>query len=214
METAEQELEALKEWWKENGRTVVIGVVLGLGSVFGWTSWQAHQRSQSEELSVSYQQIIDAATESRHDKVQELASSMAESAPKSGYAALGNLIAAKSAYEQNDLNSAKQLLDWVIQNADKTSVKDVARIRMARLLIQENNLDQALAIVGTVENSAFEPSVNEIRGDVAFIRGDMAGAREAYRRTLNAESVSAATRARVQMKIDDLGIGDEDQTTG
>lgn len=214
METAEQELEALKSWWNENGRTVIIGIVLGLGGVFGWTTYQQRLESNAEALSMTYQQIMDAASQDQHDAVRALASSIIESSPKSGYAALGALLAAKSAYAQKDLDGAKNDLFWVIQNADKESLKDVARIRLARVLIEENRLNEAKANLDGVENQSFSPTVNEIRGDIRLIEGDVAGALEAYRRVLGADNVSSATRERVQMKADDLGADNENRSAG
>lgn len=214
METAEQELEALKSWWNENGRTVIIGIVLGLGGVFGWTTYQQRLESNAEALSITYQQIMDAASQDQHDAVRALATSIIESSPKSGYAALGALLAAKSAYVQKDLDGAKNNLFWVIQNADKKSLKDVARIRLARVLIEENRLNEAKANLDGVENQSFSPTVNEIRGDIRLIEGDVAGALEAYRRVLGADNVSSATRERVQMKADDLGADNENRSAG
>ena len=93
METAEQELEALKKWWGENGRTVVIGVLLGLGGVFGWTTYQQRLEANAEALSIIYQQIIEAVSQGQHGAVRAQAASLIESSPKSGYAALGALLA-------------------------------------------------------------------------------------------------------------------------
>lgn len=214
MDTAEQELEALKQWWNENGRTVVIGIVLGLGGVFGWTTYQQRLEANAEALSVMYQQIIDAASEDQHEIVRAQASAIIESSPKSGYAVLGALLAARSAYAQKDLDAAKNHLFWVIQNADKPTFKDVARIRLARVLVEENRLNEARANLDGVETRSFSPTVDEIRGDIRMIEGDIAGAREAYRRTLSADNVSSATRERVQMKVDDLGTGNENQSAG
>jgi len=213
LDTAEQELEALKTWWDENGRTVIIGVVLGLGGVFGWTTYQGQLKANAEALSISYQQIVDAASQDQHDAVRAQATSLIESSPKSGYAALGALLAAKSAYAQKDLDGTKNDLFWVIQNAEKTNLKDVARIRLARVLIEENRLKEALANLDAVESQGFALSVNEARGDIRLIEGDVAGAREAFERTLNADNVSGATRERVQMKIDDLGVENENRST-
>lgn len=214
METAEQELEALKKWWDENGRTVVIGVVLGLGGVLGWNTYQQRQEAKAEALSITYQQIIDAVSQDQHGAVRAQAASLIETSPESGYAVLGALLAAKSAYAQKDLDGAKNSLFWVIQNARKSGLKDVARIRLARVLIEENRLNEAKRNLDGVENPSFEPTVNEIRGDIRLIEGDVAGAREAYRRTLSSDDVTGATRERVQMKMDDLGTHDESSSAG
>ncbi|MDX1514038.1 MAG: tetratricopeptide repeat protein [Gammaproteobacteria bacterium] len=214
METAEQELEALKQWWNENGRTLVVGVVLGLGGVFGWTTYQGKLEADAEALSIIYQQVVDAASEDQHEAVRAQATSIMESSPESGYASLGALLAAKSAYQQKDLDGAKNYLFWIVQNAGQSNVRDVARIRLARILVEEKLFDEVESNLNAVENQTFSPTVNEIRGDMRLIQGDVAGAREAYESTLNSDNVSGATRTRVQMKLDDLGIADDERTTG
>ncbi|MDH3316746.1 MAG: tetratricopeptide repeat protein [Gammaproteobacteria bacterium] len=205
METPEQELEALKSWWNENGRTLVLGIAIGLGGVFGWTWWQNHLRAQAEEASLVYQKLTEDVTADRHDSVRTQAAAIIKTYPKSGYAALAAMLAAKSAFEEKDFNEAKRQLQWIIENSDKSSFRDVARIRLARILVQEDKLDEAMTVVEAVEEEAFGASANELRGDILITKGDREGAREAYLKVLASNTISGPTRSRVQMKLDDLG---------
>lgn len=205
METAEQELEALKSWWKENGRTLVLGVAIGLGGVFGWTWWQDHLRDQAEQASLIYQKLAEDAAADKHDSVRSQAAAIIETYPKSGYAALAAMLAAKSAFKEKNFIEAMRQLQWVIDNSDKPSFRDVARIRLARILVQEDKLDEAMTVVEAVEEKAFGASANEIRGDILVTKGDPEGAIEAYRRALASNVIDGSTRSRVQMKLDDLG---------
>jgi predicted negative regulator of RcsB-dependent stress response len=214
VETEEQELEALKEWWQEYGRTIVVGVVIGLGGVFGWTSWQNHQQSQAEKASMFYQRLIDDAARDRHQAVGKQAASLADEFSNSGYAVLAALLAAKSAYAENDLEGAKRQLVWMISQSAESSFKDIARIRLARLLIQENNLDEALSTLNGIDDDAFSATANEIRGDIRYLEGDMVGARTAYQKALTGDTIPGAMRSRVQMKVDDLGITDAGSLAG
>jgi predicted negative regulator of RcsB-dependent stress response len=214
VETEEEELEALKEWWREYGRTIVAGVVIGLGGVFGWTTWQNHQQSQAEKASMFYQQLIDDATRNQHQAVGKQATSLADEFPNSGYAALAALLSAKSAFAENDLEGAKRQLLWMISQPGESDFKNIARIRLARILIQENNLNEASSTLGSIGDDAFSATVNEIRGDIRYLEGDMAGARTAYQKALAGDTVPGAMRSRVQMKIDDLGVTDEDSLAG
>lgn len=214
LETAEQELEALKSWWKENGRTLVVGVAIGLGGVFGWTWWQDHLRSQAEEASLIYQRLVDDAAAERHDSVRQQAAEIVQSYPKTGYATLASLLAARSAFAENELDDAKRRLEWVINNSDSTSYKDLARLRLARILIAEQRLDEAMDVVRSVEQAAFSARAHEIRGDIHLTEGNTQGAREAYQQALASSAVSGATRSRVQMKLDDLGSSDADNVSG
>lgn len=214
LETPEQELEALKNWWKENGRTLVVGVAIGLGGVFGWTWWQDHLRGQAEEASQIYQRVVEDAGANRHDAVRVQAAAIVRSYPKTGYAALASLLAAKSAFAENDFEDAKRQLEWVIDNADSASFRDLARLRLARILIDEDKLDQATSVVESVEQEAFRASASEIRGDIQITRGDAQGARDAYLQALASGAISGPARSRVQMKLDDLGGGHADNVPG
>ncbi len=214
METPEQELEALKNWWKENGRTMVVGVAIGLGGVFGWTWWHDHLRSQAEEASQIYQQLVEDAATDKHDSVRAQAAEIIKNYPKTGYAALASLLAAKSAFAESDFDDAKGRLQWVIDNSDNASFRDLARLRMARILMAEDKLDEAMAITDSVEQEAFRSGANEIRGDIEIARGNTEGAREAYLQALTDAALSGATRSRVQMKLDDLGSSDADHFSG
>ena len=213
METPEQELEALKSWWNENGRTLVVGVAIGLGGVFGWTWWQDHLRSQAEEASQIYQRVLENAAAEMHDPVREQAAEIIRSYPKTGYAALASLLAAKSAFLENDFEGAKRQLEWVIENADSASFRDLARLRLAHILIDQDMLDEAMGTIESVEQQAFRAGADEIRGDIQIARGDAEGARESYLRALGSGAVSGPTRARVQMKLDDLGSSRADKVS-
>ena len=214
METAEQELEALKSWWKENGRTMVVGVAIGLGGVFGWTWWQDHLRTQAEEASIIYQGLVEDAAADRHETVRAQAAEIVQNYPKTGYAPLASLLAAKSAFAENDFDDAKRSLQWVIDNSDDSSFKDLARLRLARILMAENRLDEAMGVIDSVEQQAFKAGASEIRGDIEIARGNAERAREAYLQALTSRNVSGSTRTRVQMKLDDLGSSDAGNIPG
>ncbi len=214
METAEQELEALKSWWKENGRALVVGVSIGLAGVFGWTWWQGHMRTQAEEASIIYQGLVEDAAADRHETVRAQAAEIVQNYPKTGYAPLASLLAAKSAFAENDFDDAKRQLQWVIDNSDNASFRDLARLRLARILMGEDKFDEAMSVADSVEQAAFSAGANEIRGDIEIARGNDEGARAAYLQALTSGGISGSTRSRVQMKLDDLGSGDADSVSG
>ena len=96
-----EQVEAIKKWWGENGRVVTIGIILGLGGVFGWKAWEARVVSNEEQASVLYEQLVNAAASNTTPEVDELAGTLMDSYPNSGYATLSALIRAGSAF-QND----------------------------------------------------------------------------------------------------------------
>ena len=207
METDEQTLEEIKKWWKEHGRTVIAGVVLGLGTVIGWTTWKSHQEAKAEELSLRYQALVDTAAQENRTDAMLLADAIIADQPESSYAALSALVAAHSAFKNKDLNRARDYLQWAVDNATAFKVSDVARVRLARVLSAQGDHDAALQQLDQVTDAAFTVLTAEARGDVLGAKQDREGARAAYEGALASEDIDAGARERIRLKIDVLARG-------
>lgn len=205
MDSEQEELEALQKWWKENGRAVVVGLVLGLGGVFGWTTWQARVEATAEQASVVYQSMADMAAAGDHAEALLRVGQIILDHPDSEYAALAALMGAKSAMAMGRADEATRLLDWVSATAEREEIRDVARIRGARLLLGEGKSDAGLQMLASIKTPAFAATVEEIRGDILVDTGEKDGAARAYELALASDSITSGTRARVQMKLDDIG---------
>lgn len=207
METEEQQLEEIRKWWKEYGRTVVLGVVLGLSGIGGWSLWRTHLNTQAETASAMYQRLLDTAASTN---TSDASSTMAQTDalinqyPDSSYAALGALVGARGAYRNHDSKAAKRLLEWARTHAKVLEVPAIASLRLARILSEEGRYDEALKQLDSVSNSNFEALRNELRGDVLRAKGDSDGARSAYQEILKNEDIPQSLRSNIQSKLDDL----------
>ena len=201
----EQEVEALKKWWSENGKSLLAGLGIGLAAVVGWTSWQTWEHTQAELASVRYEQLVNDAAADRHEQTQSQAEALAEEFPDSAYASLASLIAARAAVQANDPGKAMQHLRWVVEHAAFPELVPVARLRLARLMIDAREYDGALAELGRIDSPPFHDRVKELKGDIHHARGDHAAARESYEAVLADAELSPSTRVRVRMKLDNLG---------
>ena len=201
----EEQVEALKKWWSESGKGVVAGLGIGLAGVLGWSSWQTWQRNQAELASVRYEQLVADAAAGRHDQALAQAEALAGEFPDSAYASLASLIAARAAVQANDPGKAKRHLEWVVEHAPFPELVPVARLRLARLMLDARDYDGAMAELGRIDSAPFRGGVRELQGDVHRSRGDHAAARDAYEKVLAEAALSSSTRARVRMKLDDLG---------
>jgi len=206
VESEQEELEALKKWWSDNGRAVVVGLVIGLGGVFGWTTWQARVEATAEQLSVLYEGMIDAAASGNDEVALLQAESIIADHPDSEYAALAGLVAAKSALASGRDADAERLLAWVADNADADQLRDVARIRSARLLLAAGRDDAGLDVLDKVDTAAFAATVSELRGDILTTKGDTQAAADAYRAALAAGTFTTGARNRLRIKLDSLGV--------
>jgi predicted negative regulator of RcsB-dependent stress response len=208
VDTEQEELEALQKWWKENGRAVVVGLVLGLGGVFGWTAWQSRAEATAEQVSVVYQSMVEMAASDDHAEALLRADRIIREQPDSEYAALAGLLGAKSAFAIDRTDDANRLLGWVVENASRAELRDVARIRSARLLLDQGEPDAAIAMLAEISTSAFAATVEELRGDILIDDRQSEAAAKAYETALASDSMTSGTRARLQMKLDDLGHRD------
>jgi len=207
VESEEEQLEELRKWWKENGRSVVVGLVLGLGGVFGWTSWKAHTERRAEQASIEYQKVADSALREDHTGAIAQAEALIAEFPASGYAPLAALIAARSDYVTGRADGAQRHLEWAVEHAQRAGLRDVARMRLARIHLDAGRRDDASRLLDALEASEFASQVEELRGDLALARGDANAARDAYTAALADEALTPTGRTRVQMKLDDLGSG-------
>jgi len=203
-----EQIEALKRWWKENGWVVAIGLLLGLGAVFGWTSWQAYTRAQAEQASAAYQELVNWAAAENHLRVEEAAERLMREFPDSAYATLGALVRARSALEKGALEEAQGYLQWAMDNAESSEIERIARLRLARLLLGEGEHDRALELLDVIDPGPFAPLYDELRGDVLAVEGRAREAYEHYRRALAAPRLTPGSRARIELKVADLGLGD------
>ena len=208
MDTEQEELEALQKWWKENGRAAVVGLVLGLGGVFGWTTWQGRIEATAERVSVVYQSMVEMAAADDHVEALLRADQIIQDHPDSEYAALAGLLGAKSAFSAGRADDASRLLGWVIENADRAELRDVARIRSAQLLLDEGKRDAGLEKLAEVNSPALAATVEDLRGDILVDNRQGDAAAKAYEAALASDSITGAMRTRVQMKLDDLGHRD------
>ena len=205
METQEQEVEAFRDWWRSNGKVVVVGVVVGLGGIIGWNWWQAQQRLTNEQASAKYSEVVEASTLARHDAAVDGAKAIMEEHPDSGYAALAALVGARSAYTGGRPAQAIGQLRWAVENASTPQVQDLARLRLSRVLRAQGKLDDAQKELDAVQTKSFRSLSQEIRGDIAFDRKDRDAAIKAYRAALADESVDPVSRQRLDTKLGDLG---------
>lgn len=201
----EEQVEELKKWWSENGKGVLAGLAIGLVAVVGWTSWQTRERTQAELASMHYAQVVNDAAAARHEQALSQAEALADQFPDSVYASFASLVAARAAVQTNDPGKAKQHLEWVVDHAPFPELASIARLRLARLLIDAREYDGALAELGRIDSTPFHGRVKELQGDIHHARGDSTAARESYETVLADGELSSSTRIRVRMKLDDLG---------
>jgi predicted negative regulator of RcsB-dependent stress response len=202
--TDDEKVEELKAWWKENGTSVIAGVALSIAGLFGWQYWKDYQANTAAEASSIYAEVAkaDAATlEKALPQVQTLQKDYS-STP---YAASASLKIAQQYAEKGEYEPAATALHWVIDNSKEDAFKHVANIRLARVLLAMNKLDDALALTTQVYPTTYASLIEELKGDIYSAQKKTAEARAAYDKAIL--SSSGGSTELIKMKRDNLGEG-------
>ena len=203
--TDEEQAEALKKWWKENGKFIIAGVVIGLSAIFGFRGYNNHVAQEAEAASILYQQMLVASRSNDSENVGVYANRIIEGYESSSYATFAKLMLAKLAAETNDLDLAETHLRWVLDNNSQAEYKHVARLRLARVLIAADKLDMATKTLDVSEAGKFFARYEELRGDIFVKQEKLTEARLAYQKALANTTVAEAEQSILQMKLDDIG---------
>lgn len=202
-ETEEQQVEALKRWWKENGTAVIIGVVLAVGALGGWRGWSWYQASRAFDASDAYAVVHGLLQQGDARSFEMQAEALRDRFASSPYAVLTALQEAKMHAAKGDLPASAESLDWVIRHSEQKPVRDIARLRLARVLLADDRPDDAYAVIDREFSGTFVSLAHEIRGDILVAKGELEQARREYDEAM--KSGQAAGVEFLQMKRNDLG---------
>jgi len=202
----EQEtIDKLKTWWDEYGNTVLAALVLFFGSVAGIQGWRWYQNSQAEQAAQLYTQMEKALTAREADKAKSAAAQIMEKFSGSAYAPRAALALARTEYEAGDLAGAKTRLRWAMANAKEEELRDVARLRLAGVLLDEKSYDEALKALDGSPTPAYAPLFSDMKGDVLAAQGKTAEAKSAYQAALEKMDAGSPYRGFVELKLESLG---------
>jgi len=202
----EQEtIDDLKAWWASYGKYVsaaVVAIAVVVGGVQGWRWYQARQAQQA---SVLYQAVSQAVRGNDVAKAKDPATQIVEQFGGTAYAPRAVLLYAKLLYDAGDKAAAKGQLQWVIDHATEDELKAIARYRLAQVLLDDKQYDDALKTLDTKTDEAFSGIYADLKGDVLSAAGKATDARTAYQVALSKLDPKSAYRAYVQAKLDALG---------
>ena len=204
----QEQIDSIKTWWKMYGNLVTGVILAGSLSVIGWQGWNWYQRSQSAQASAIYAVLEQAVATRDAQRVKAAAGELAEKFGGTSYAALGALVAARQSFEAGDLKTAKAQLSWAADKG-KDEIKDMARLRLAAVLLDEKAYDEALKQLESAPAAAFAARFLELKGDVLAAQGKKPEARTAYRAALDKseghETRGGASRELLRQKLESLG---------
>ncbi|GAB6139630.1 tetratricopeptide repeat protein [Methylosoma difficile] len=201
-ETEEEQLEALKRWWKANSATTIVGVVMGVAIILGWNYWQSYQQERLQQASNAFVELNRAVAANKKDSVEKLAEQLQTEYGSTHYAAYGQLLQAKFKAEQGDLPGARKILETVSASSDK-EISNIAKIRLVRLMMANKEFEQGLKLVNEIDPASsvhFANQYDELVGDLYVALNRPEQARTSY---LKAQE-NGHQSPLLQAKIDDL----------
>lgn len=197
-----EQVDALRRFFANNGKALAIGVVLGIGALVGWRYWSTHQDTSARQVSANYQQVTSALDASKPQTLEAAAKFASENS--NTYGALASLDLAKQYVDKNELAKAATQLQSGIKNTQDANLQAVMNLRLARIQLQQKQADDALKTLDSVKGEGWTAIVADIRGEALLSKGDRQGARAAWSKGIDSEA-SPALKEMMQMKMNNLG---------
>jgi predicted negative regulator of RcsB-dependent stress response len=200
----QEQLDSFKAFWSKYGSIITWVLIVALGSYAGYNYWKSHKRNQTVEASALYDELQTALVANDNAKVQRVAADIRARYDGTAYAQMAAFGAAKTAFEANDLKTAKTQLQWVVDHGND-EYKSIARIRLAGVLLDEKAFDEALKTLDGKVLPQFEAEANDRKGDVLVAQNKLKEARDAYVAAIAAMDTSNPGRQLVVIKLESIG---------
>jgi predicted negative regulator of RcsB-dependent stress response len=201
----QEKLDDLKAWWRQWGTTITAIIMVACVALAGVQGWRWWTGKQAEEASALFSGLSQAARANDLAKAKDATAALEDRYARTGYAPRGALVLAKLLYDSGDTAGARAQLQWVIDRADETELKEVARYRLAELLLNDKQYDEALKVLDAKHGDPFAGLYADLRGDALAAAGRTADARAAYQLALSKIDLKSQYRNYVQVKLDALG---------
>ncbi|NVK22946.1 MAG: tetratricopeptide repeat protein [Kangiellaceae bacterium] len=207
-ETEEQQVEAIKQFWKENGTAIILGAVIGFGGLFGWNYYKDYKQQQAEKASQNYAAALQSiqAGQTENPEFVKQAEAIKADFSDTSYAALSALKLAQQYVEQNKLTEAAEQLAWVVDQSNDT-FESVATLRLARVQLQQAEYDKAISTAASISEDAYKSSALLVKGEALLAQEKIEDAKNAFIEARDAaENVSNPLLA---MRLAEFGINEK-----
>lgn len=202
--TEQEQIEILKNWLKQYSIVIITGVIIAFLFISGWRYWQQRQAKIYSHASAIYDELLAVRSQNNAEATQVQAQKLYSHYPQTIYGQMAALMLARSAVVQKDYATAEKHLNWVMNKSKLASLRQIARLRLARLLIAENKPEQSLELLKSVDDKNFSGLIEETKGDAYLAMKNVDMARQSYQQALNELPNAEAIRPLLQMKYDNL----------
>jgi predicted negative regulator of RcsB-dependent stress response len=204
--TESEQVEQLKRWWQQYGKSTLLTVILVFLASWGWHAWQKQHERLLQTASVVYERLLTSMIRDDQVAAHQQADRLFEHYAHTPYAQLAALILARKAIYDGDLEEAKNKLNWVVKHGKTSALRELARVREARVLTALNKPKEALDLLGKVDDKAYLPLVQDVKGDIYMQMGNIEAARVAYQEALKLLPTYEIMQPLILMKLDNLAV--------
>ena len=197
----EQEINQLKDWWKENGKTIIVAFILGVGGMFGWRYWQAHQAEQIAQASAQYDALIYSAQQDEQAKKANI-EQFVQANSKTAYAVFALLDEAKKATEKQDFAAAEVNLNQALTQSQDEVLTSIVALRLSAVQFQLGQLDNALTTLNQVKGESFNARKAILTGDIQIAKGDKVATKNSFEQAQ--QSGTQLEQQMAKMKLNNL----------
>jgi len=203
--TEEEQVEALKRWWEKNGKFVILGGIVIISSVIGQQVWNNYKVSTLTKASAQYDVLMEELESDKVDSVVQRGETLIKNHADLPYSILSALAIAKVKVEAGDNAAAADKLRWALANAKQEEIQHIVRIRLAKVLMAQGKLDEALTLANFPQQGDFRSQYTIVKGDIHYKKGEIGSAKTAYRSALDDSKLGSQIRGFLQIKLDDIG---------
>jgi predicted negative regulator of RcsB-dependent stress response len=201
----QEQVDALKNWWKENGKWVIGAAVIALLGFSGVQFWKNHQAQQAGEAAKLFAEVMKQTVSNDPKRVNDAVAALVDKFGSSAYAPRAQLVAVQANLQVKDIARAKTQLQWIVEHAAEISLQDTARLKLGSILLDEKKYDEALTQLNAAHPEAFTGLYADLKGDVLSAQGKTEEAKAAYKEALDKIEPKSMYRNLVQLKLDGLG---------
>lgn len=198
---ADDQAQAVKAWLRKYGLSIVIGLALGLALFYALQFFMAKRVVASEKAANAYIILLNSTAIANSPQIAMMVDDMVKNYPKTPYASMAQFFAAQAAVNAGQYDEADSQLQWIIDHSKVNSFRQIARIRLARVLLQQQKINDAMVVLKKIEDKTYIPLIETVQGDIYLTQKQYAEARKAYESALNGANQFSGLTNMLEMKL-------------
>lgn len=204
---AHEQSEQARQWLQKNGSSIIMGILLGLAVLLGWQRWQQSSVNHRADAMLKFDDFQAAVDKDDKELAGKLVEDLRKNYGDTPHAALGALELAEMQLKAGQLPEAESSLRFAAEQDESASLKAIAQLRLARLLLSRGEAQKALDAVNAMAAESYVAEREQVRGDALLALGRGDEARKAFDAALAVMDVAAQQRRALQAKRDDVAAG-------